>query len=88
MSEGQVSRLLRQLGLFARRDVVVAQDGRILSGSIDPEVEALYQDVDHIHDWILDGHQPNPLQLEFLEHCLKVVQQQRPIIRQLEREFA
>lgn len=88
MSEGQVSRLLRQLGLLARRDIVLAGDGRPLSGSIDPEVELLYTQVDEIHDWVLDGHQPNPLQLNFLEHCLEVVQQQRPIIRQLEAEFA
>jgi len=88
MSEGKLSRLLRQLGLLARRDVVVAQDGRILSGAIDPEVELLYCQVDQIHDQVLDGHPLNPLQVNFLQYCMDVIQQQRPIIRQLEAEFA
>lgn len=88
MSEGRLSRLLRQLGLLARRDIVMASNGRILRGAIDAEVELLYVQVDEIHDQVLDGHPLNSLQVKFLEYCQQVIAEHRPIVRQLEAEFA
>jgi len=88
MSEGRLSRLLRQLGLLARKDVVVSSDGRVLDGSINPEIELLYLQVDELHDQVLDGYTLNDLQLRFLGYCQEVINSCRDQVRQLELEFA
>lgn len=88
MSESQASLLLRRLGLWARRDIVLSQDGRILGGSLDPQVEALYQQLFELHDRILERRPISCTEKDFLAHCQSIIECNRAQIRELEREFA
>lgn len=88
MSESQVSRLLRRLGLWARRDIQIGQDGRILAGTLDYEAELLYQQLFMLHDVVLDGITLTRGQQLFIAHCDEFLQPHRPAIARLERQFA
>ena len=88
MSEGQVSLLLRRLGLYARRDINLSQDGRVLGGRIDPYAESLYRQLDLVHDDVLDRRQLSSVEEKFLAHCQEYISRHREAIRELERQFA
>ena len=88
MSEGQASLLLRRLGLYARRDIATSQDGRVLSGSLDPYAELLYRQLDLVHDEILERRPLSSTEKSFLAHCQDYLAPHRELIRQLERQFA
>ena len=88
MSEGQVSLLLRRLGLYARRDINLGQDGRVLGGRIDPYAETLYQQAYILHDDVLERRPLSSFEEKFLAHCQDYISQHREAIRQLERQFA
>lgn len=88
MSESQVSTLLHRLGLWARRDIQLAQDGRVLSGQIDPEIELLYQQMFTLHDAVLDRVTLTRTQKLFIQHCQEIISQHRQPIHELERQYA
>lgn len=88
MSEFQVSTLLRQLGLWARRDIQTSQDGRVLGGRLDPYAELLYRQLDLVHDDVLERRPLSSVEKSFLAHCQDYISQHREAIRQLERQFA
>lgn len=88
MSEGQASLLLHRLGLWARRDIAVGQDGRVLGGHLDSYAELLYRQLDLIHDDILERRPLSSVEESFLTHCQSLVDQHREAIRELERQFA
>lgn len=88
MSESQVSTLLRRLGLWARRNIHLGQDGQVLRGSLDYEAEILYQQLFSLHDVVLDGITLTRGQQLFIAHCDEFLQPHRPAIAQLERQFA
>lgn len=88
MSESQVSRLLRRLGLWARRDICTTQDGRILAGHLDYEAELLYQQLFSVHDLVLDGVTLTRGQQLFLAYCDEYLRPHRSAIARLERQFA
>ena len=88
MSESQVSTLLRRLGLYARRNINLGQDGRVLGGRLDPYAEALYQQAYILHDDVLECRPLSSFEEKFLAHCQAYIDQHRSAIRQLERQFA
>jgi hypothetical protein len=88
MSEGQASLLLRRLGLYARRDIHLGQDGRVLGGQLDRYAELLYRQLDLVHDEILERRPLSSVEQSFLAHCQDYIAPYRELIRQLERQFA
>jgi hypothetical protein len=88
MTEGRLSRILRQLHLLARRDIELSQNGRILRGRIDPVIEDLREEVSKIHDRLLDGLALDALELDLLDYVNWIIGQQRDTVMQLERQYA
>lgn len=88
MSEAQATRLLRRLGLWARREITLGRDGRVLNGALDPEAECLYVQLYELHDKVLERIALSRVEEAFLAHCQDYIQPFAQQIAQLEREFA
>lgn len=84
MSEGQLSRLLRRVKLLARRNLFLDQYGQVVSGSLDPFWQLLEIQLDEIHDYVLDGHNPGTATPvgQFLRYCDDLVRVDWHLVKQ------
>jgi hypothetical protein len=88
MTEGALYRLSQRLRLLARADLVLDQAGRRLRGELDAQIEANRLALEDLIDQVLDGHPLNGLQQAFVADLQALAASKRPLIRQLELEFA
>ena len=79
--------LLTQLRLLARVNVQCDAAGRWIHGTINREVEGMREELSALHDQFMDGLELSVSELQFVQRCQAVVQANRPVVRQLEREF-
>lgn len=87
MSMSMMDHLLTQLRLLARVNVQCNAAGQWIHGTINREVEVMREELSALHDQFMDGFALNDSQLQFVQRCQSLVQANRPVVRQLEREF-
>jgi len=79
--------LLTQLRLLARVNVQCDAAGRWIHGTINREVESMREELSALHNQFMDGLALSASELQFVQRCQSLVQANRPVVRQLEREF-
>ena len=92
MSEALLYDLSQRLRLLARASIVCGRDGRVISGGIDPQVEALRLQVLDALEAIQDSRNLSGTASEAVARATDLAWQQRQVItslrRQAEREAA
>ena len=88
MSEMQLYAISQQLRLLARRGCLTAADGRLLSGAVDPAIEALRDRLLLLLEALQDGRPLLPDAERILRACEQIAASHRTVIRQLQRDCA
>lgn len=87
LHSARVRRAAERARLAARISVVTNDYGDLISGSIDPEMNAIHEHIMLLEDQLLDGLPANPLQIQWFEHIEAQLLALAPHLRQLELQI-
>ena len=88
MSVGYLDTICNRLRLLARANCTCDDNGTLISGAIIPDIEQLRIQISELIDQLLDGHPLSDLQKRVIERGIAVIDFNRPIVKQLELQFA
>ncbi len=79
--------VLSKLRLLARANIVCNDYGDYVSGSINPDIEAIREQISYIHDRLHDGLKISKKEKTTIHEAVSLIKRYHQTILRLEREF-